>query len=502
MLLRSFESEHQHLRLSHEEEGGLRLELDDARQFVERQEHRYHESLAVVPLLFAEPRRVLILGGGDGLAAARLVKFDGIEEIVVCDHDPAVTELACEEPELIRLNEGALRDPRVTVIHQDAYEYLRAAGPTFDLLIADFPDPYTAEFSRLYSVEFYSMARRCLDPQGLLITQLPGMPESAAIGLNTLRQVFPYAYFFKTRVYGFNECAFAIGSNHPLPSPRPVPAWTRYLNDEVARSLFVRPKDEPYESTLVNTEENQILARKTLIAAMKPIIGAPYHYDPSRFVVFLDGDIEFREQYVSEFLEYLVQDEHPIVYIEEKLEPRWRDRVTSLGFEPRSRFVKVGWQLGDETRTELERTWARFDDGSRSELEIHHCAPVDREEVRALMDAYLAEYTDLFFDASPQVDVMAQPGLFAISRNPEGEACGLMKLMLSDGGVEMESIYDRGSRRQLNLSFDLLLRYLHDEEPGREFVTFTHERAARRCLEVGARRLGTYGVYEIPPRTD
>ncbi|MFT3770903.1 MAG: hypothetical protein QM820_36250 [Minicystis sp.] len=117
-----------------EREGALDLFLDGELQLRTTDEQRYHDGL-VGPVLAASahPRRVLVMGGGDGFAARDLLKHPSVERVLIVDWDPAVTRLFRCEPELSSLNEGALDDPRVELRHRDVREVLTAPGEPFDL---------------------------------------------------------------------------------------------------------------------------------------------------------------------------------------------------------------------------------------------------------------------------------------------------------------------------------------------------------------------------------
>ena len=137
----------------------MRLYLDGGLQFSTRDEYRYTESL-VYPALGAGARSVLVLGGGDGLAARELLRQPGIEQIVQVELDPAVIEFA--RTTLRDANGGSLDNPRVHVVIDDAMTWLRArtrTAPTggFDAVIVDLPDPDTPVLGRLYSTEFYAL---------------------------------------------------------------------------------------------------------------------------------------------------------------------------------------------------------------------------------------------------------------------------------------------------------------------------------------------------------
>ena len=158
----------------------MRLYLDGGLQFSTRDEYRYTESL-VYPALGKGARSVLVLGGGDGLAARELLRQPGVETIVQVELDPAVIELA--RTTMREANGGSLNNPRVKVVIDDAMRWLRAPHPElrppagFDAVIVDLPDPDTPVLGRLYSTEFYELVSHALAPGGLMVVQA-GSPFS------------------------------------------------------------------------------------------------------------------------------------------------------------------------------------------------------------------------------------------------------------------------------------------------------------------------------------
>ncbi len=150
-----------------------RLYINGNIQFSSADEYRYHESLVHVPMgLVPEAKKVLILGGGDGLAVKQLVQnYPELEKIIMVDLDPRMTELAKSHGILRRLNEDSMHDPRVEVINADAMQYLIDRPSPFDVIIIDLPDPNNESLAKLYSVEFYRLVKSTLNPGGVVVTQ-------------------------------------------------------------------------------------------------------------------------------------------------------------------------------------------------------------------------------------------------------------------------------------------------------------------------------------------
>ncbi|ORT59343.1 spermidine synthase [Streptomyces sp. CB03238] len=146
------------------------LFLDGRLRVSGRDEHRYHRAL-VHPVMRGPHARVLILGGGDGLAAREVLRHGGVESVTVVELDPGVVRLARTDRALARLNGQAYGDPRVRVVYGDAFARLResaATGTAYDVVIADLPDPGITASTKLYSAEFYGLAARVLADGGRL----------------------------------------------------------------------------------------------------------------------------------------------------------------------------------------------------------------------------------------------------------------------------------------------------------------------------------------------
>ncbi|UQX01831.1 polyamine aminopropyltransferase [Streptomyces sp. RerS4] len=147
----------------------LDLYLDGRLRVSGYDEYRYHEAL-VHPAMTGAHARVLVLGGGDGLAAREVLRYRDVASVTVVELDPAVVRLARTDPMLSALNDRAFEDPRLGVVTQDAFAWLRgpAAGDRFDVIVSDLPDPGITPSTKLYSQEFYGLAARALKPGGRL----------------------------------------------------------------------------------------------------------------------------------------------------------------------------------------------------------------------------------------------------------------------------------------------------------------------------------------------
>ncbi len=227
--------------------GDMRLYLDGGLQFSTRDEYRYTESL-VYPVLGAGARSVLVLGGGDGLAARELLRMPGVEKIVQVELDPAVIELA--RGTMRSANGGSLDNPRVQIVTGDAMSWLRAAtARSFDAVIVDLPDPDTPVLGRLYSTEFYALVSHALAPDGLMVVQ-SGSPYSTPTAfwrtVSTVEsagyKVTPYHVYVPT----FGDWGFALarrGDTAPRPVLPPNAPPLRFLNQSVLDTATVFSPD-------------------------------------------------------------------------------------------------------------------------------------------------------------------------------------------------------------------------------------------------------------------
>ncbi|HCA85601.1 MAG TPA: polyamine aminopropyltransferase, partial [Streptomyces sp.] len=165
----------------------LSLFLDGRLRVSGRDEFRYHEAL-VHPAMDGPRGRVLVLGGGDGLALREVLRYPDVRSVTVVDPDPGVVLLARTDPGLSRLNQHSFRDPRVRTVTADVFSRLRErmggtgggsaggggaggvtdAGGPYDMIVSDLPDPGITASTKLYSQEFYGLVERVLAPGGRL----------------------------------------------------------------------------------------------------------------------------------------------------------------------------------------------------------------------------------------------------------------------------------------------------------------------------------------------
>jgi spermidine synthase len=242
----------------------LRLYLNGNLQFSSRDEYRYHEAL-VHPALarVAAPRNVLILGGGDGLAAREVLRHAGVRRVTLVDLDPAMTRLFSQSPMLAALNRGALTDPRVRVINADGFRWAREATGRYDAIVVDLPDPVDFSIGKLYTDSFYRQVRRLLATGGVAVVQSTSplvAPNAFWTVATTLEAAGLTIRPYHAYVPSFGEWGFILAANGPIADAARVPSG-RFLTTEIAARLFDFPPDMARRPAPVNRLDNQALVR-------------------------------------------------------------------------------------------------------------------------------------------------------------------------------------------------------------------------------------------------
>jgi spermidine synthase len=242
----------------------LRLWLNGNLQFSSRDEHRYHEALVHTGLASLPwAKRVLILGGGDGMAAREVLKYPNVESVTLVDLDQGMTDLFASSQELVNLNQGSLSNPRLRVINADAGKWLEQSDEMFDFAIADFPDPSNYSLGKLYTVSFYRLLKRHLAESGLAVIQStsPYNGRRAFWSVDaSLREAGFKTWPYHALVPSFGEWGFILaGKAYRMPGT--IPVATRFLTPEVLKSLFLFPPDMARVEVEPNRLNTQPLVR-------------------------------------------------------------------------------------------------------------------------------------------------------------------------------------------------------------------------------------------------
>ena len=242
---------------------GHRLFLNGNLQFAERDEYRYHEAL-VHPAMAAHgaPKKVAVLGGGDGMAVREVLKYPSVESVTLVELDPNMTRLFSEKPRLASLNGSALKSPKVKVVNTDAFKYLETTSETFDVIIVDFPDPSNFSIGKLYTTSFYALLDQRLSASGYAVVQTTSplvARKSFWTVVKTIEEVGLTAKPYHANVPSFGEWGFILASRRPHRLPAALPEGLRFLNLQSLPLLFDFPQDMSRVDAQANRLSNQVL---------------------------------------------------------------------------------------------------------------------------------------------------------------------------------------------------------------------------------------------------
>ncbi|MCP4688101.1 MAG: polyamine aminopropyltransferase [Desulfobacterales bacterium] len=274
--------------------GEYRFYINGNLQFSSLDEERYHELLVhPVMALVRDHRRVLVLGGGDGMAPREILKYPDVEEVLLVDLDPGMTELAASDPIFRQLNKGALDDARlvsmtpdgltpgedlpifqetgvidkatrtpeteevasVRVLNIDADKFLSKVRGRWNVVIIDLPDPSSVELVKLYSREFYRKVKRSLSERGMMVVQATSpyhARESFLCIKRTIESAGMRVIPFHENVPSFGDWGWLLAWKDTLSETHVLrgieemkfDAPTRYLTPEVFKRALVFGKGE------------------------------------------------------------------------------------------------------------------------------------------------------------------------------------------------------------------------------------------------------------------
>ena len=245
---------------------GFQLFLNGNLQFSSTDEYRYHEALVHPAMLLSNnPKRVLVLGGGDGLAIREILKYPSVERITLVDLDPEMTKLSSRFPLLAQLNGRAFEDPRVQVVNEDAFIWVEETKePAYDAAIIDFPDPNTFALGKLYTTRFYRLLRSRLTWNAAVTVQSTS-PMFARNSYWCIIRTLEAAGFivrpYYTAVPSFGLWGFALARSSPFSTPRNPPPGLKFLDDQTLTAMFTLSKDIEAVPVEINRLDNQVLVR-------------------------------------------------------------------------------------------------------------------------------------------------------------------------------------------------------------------------------------------------
>jgi spermidine synthase len=246
----SGKSEFQKVQVAESTHHGRILLNDDCFMLSERDERIYHEMMAHVPLnVHPDPRRVLIIGGGDGGTAREVLRHKSIETCVLVEIDKMVID-ACREH--IDQTARVFSDSRLTTIVDDGVAYVSASQETFDVIMVDSTDPNGAA-EPLFGPKFYSDLRRLAGASGIVVAQGESVFYEAEVQKKLLKTAGEF--FSLTTMFNFTNMTYPGGlwsfmwaseSSHPLKNIRKMELRDSgqmfYYNEEIHRAAFQLPE--------------------------------------------------------------------------------------------------------------------------------------------------------------------------------------------------------------------------------------------------------------------
>ncbi|KAI9298786.1 spermidine synthase [Neoconidiobolus thromboides FSU 785] len=227
------------------------LVLDGVIQCTERDEFSYQEMIAHIPMnSHPNPKKVLVIGGGDGGVLREIVKHESVEEVVLCEIDEDVIKVS--KKYLPSMAVG-FQHPKVKVHLGDGFPFLESHLGTYDVIITDSSDPVGPAES-LYQARYYELMKNALTPGGIISTQ----GECQWLHLDLIKEVktfskklFPVVEYAYTTIptYPSGQIGFILCCNENRDLKNPLRKWTpeqeaklcRYYNSEVHRAAFVLP---------------------------------------------------------------------------------------------------------------------------------------------------------------------------------------------------------------------------------------------------------------------
>ena len=274
---------------------GTVLVLDGVIQLTERDEHAYQEMITHIPMhCHPDPQNVLIVGGGDGGVLREVCRHPGVQRVTMCEIDPLVVDVA--KRFLGGSTATAFGDPRVTLVHADAAEYVKDQQGTYDVVIVDSSDP-VGPAETLFTAAFYTSLRHAMRPGAIMCNQGECMwlhLDLIGEALKHCTQVFPSVDYAFTTIptYPSGQIGFLMCStspNHvlraPVRAPEPaVAAALKYYSPAVHAAAFVLPTfaedavaavRRPTLPSMCRSVAPPVLSRSSLaLAALGAVVGA------------------------------------------------------------------------------------------------------------------------------------------------------------------------------------------------------------------------------------
>jgi spermidine synthase len=246
--LHTEKTEYQDLAVIDTVQFGRMLVLDGMVMTTEVDEFVYHEMISHIALnTHPNPKRVLVVGGGDGGAIREILKHDSVTEAVLAEIDDRVVKVS---QELLPSIAGALVDPRVTLAIGDGVKHVRTHPGKYDVILIDSTEPIGPAVG-LFSRQFYEDVHRALTPDGIMVAQSesPFVNQDVIQMIHTnLAGVFPIKHLYLANIptYPSGLWSFTIASKKWDPLQADLSGKqefsTKYYTKEVHYGAFKLPR--------------------------------------------------------------------------------------------------------------------------------------------------------------------------------------------------------------------------------------------------------------------
>ncbi|WP_404455949.1 spermidine synthase [Virgibacillus necropolis] len=246
--LAALKTDFQDLKMLDTEEWGNMLVLDDMVMTTEKDEFVYHEMVAHVPLFtHPNPKRVLVVGGGDGGVIREVLKHQSVEKATLVDIDGKVIEYS---KKFLPSIAGSLDDPRVEVLVDDGFMYIAKSEREFDVILVDSTEPVGPAVN-LFSQGFYAGISRALKDDGIFVAQTDNPWFKADLihqVFHDVKDIFPVTKLYTANIptYPSGLWTFTMGSkiHNPLKvkEERFTDIETKYYTPELHFASFALPR--------------------------------------------------------------------------------------------------------------------------------------------------------------------------------------------------------------------------------------------------------------------
>ncbi|NRA30175.1 MAG: polyamine aminopropyltransferase [Parvularculaceae bacterium] len=206
------EIDHQHIVVFENEIFGRLFALNGFIQLSTADEFIYHEMVTHVPLFaHGAPKRVLVIGGGDGGAIREVLRHQNVEHVNLVEIEADVVDFA--KKWFPTVCQDAFDDPRVTVTITDGAKFVQETAETYDVVIVDSTDP-VGPGEVLFTEEFYAGCKRVLNQGGIMVTQcgLPFLqPEELKKAADNQKAAFKNVRFYAITVPAYSGGVMTLG---------------------------------------------------------------------------------------------------------------------------------------------------------------------------------------------------------------------------------------------------------------------------------------------------